>query len=113
MNARKLSLWYKAVADAEEALAACPKSQAEVEAGLPERVDAAQAYRDALVTARNIVLANDPASAKGALLGTISGPATADAKAATDAGLTKEDATALLTRAAELRAAALALVPVG
>ena len=113
MNARKLSDYYRAVADAEEALAACPKSQAEVEAGLPERVDAAQAYRDALVTARNIVLANDPASAKGALLGTISTAPTAVKGSLVADGLEDKAEAELLATCAALRAAALALVPVG
>ena len=108
MNARKLSLWYKAIADAEDALAAMPKDKAEVEAGLGPQADADQLYRDAVVTARNTVLAGS--GEKAELLGTLSTAPTADAKALTDAGLEGKENDELLAKAAELRATALAIV---
>jgi hypothetical protein len=106
MNARKLSLWYKAIADAEDALAAMPKDKSEIDPGTPVDVD--QAYRDAVVTARNTVLAGS--GEKAELLGTLSTPPTADAKALTDAGLEGKENDELLAKAAELRATALAIV---
>jgi len=106
MNARKLSEWYKAVADAEEALAAMPKDKSEVDPG--PQADADQLYRDAVVSARNIVLAGS--GAKAELFGTLSTAATADSEALADAGLDGKEVTELLAKAAELRTTALAIV---
>lgn len=106
MNARKLSLWYKAIADAEDALAAMPKDKAELDTGTP--VDLDQAYRDAVVTARNTVLAGS--AEKAELLGTLSTLPTADTKALEAAGLAGAECAELLAKAAALRAQALAIV---
>ena len=108
MNARKLSLWYKAVADAEDALAACPKSVEDIP--VEEKSDPATLYRDAVVSARNVVLANDPRTAKGELLGTISTAPTAAKGSLVADGLEDKAEAELLAVAADLRAQALALV---
>lgn len=130
MNARKLANYYRAIADAQDALAACPKDPTEfyseetkaaesfVAAGMSQeaaekavaenaRQTADAQFRDAVVSARNLVLAGS--GEKAELLGTLSTEPTADSKALEAAGLDAAAAAALLVKATELRAAALAL----
>ena len=108
MNARKLSDYYRAVADAEDALAACPRSVEDIP--VAEKSDPATLYRDAVVSARNLVLANDPRTAKGELLGTISTAPTAAKGSLVADGLEDKAEADLFATCAALRAAALALV---